>query len=521
MENPLSIYQIKTQNLVISAILTLAVFAICFSFFEIRYEVNDDLAMALIAKGYFSGSPDFHLVFINSLIGKLLVFLYSLNPIINWYACLLVFFQLISVFTINYCLLKLDKNKFLLVTAILFPTAYFIINLQFTHVCFLLSFAGILLFLSNKEDSKSLYFLSVIFLFLSSLIRFEMFILTLILSSTFIIKNLKTKNACFALLGLSILIGFARIYDVNSYQNADWKAFNEFNKIRGKVNDNPNVWYNLDGLAKNTKTDELDIILFLKAIYTDKFDTAKITEAYSFVRNNQNTWLGMSNLPEYFDYYGLLEISLLILLALAFYYDKSIGIPIILVNVLLAIILLDATPKPRVMLGAMIMVIILSIISLQKFNVNNKYFLVISLLILSYFSLQISNLVHSDSINVSELQNNKCYVAINPSNVAQGRDTSPFVQSNLESKNIVIGGWLTNSPLMIKQFENFGVSVTPHISLIDNDEINKKCLYIDRNNALTDSLFPHLIKYFKNRGKSIEVVSRSANLVIYQIKKEE
>ena len=49
------------------------------------FEENDDVMMCMIANGAYSGTPDYHLVYINVLYGMVLAGLYSLTTAIEWY----------------------------------------------------------------------------------------------------------------------------------------------------------------------------------------------------------------------------------------------------------------------------------------------------------------------------------------------------------------------------------------------------------------------------------------------------
>ena len=75
-----------------------------FVFFHIIYEQNDDLAMQFIANGYFTGTPDFHLVFINVIIGHFLSFLYTHFLGVEWYSLLMIALVLLSFFSNLFCI---------------------------------------------------------------------------------------------------------------------------------------------------------------------------------------------------------------------------------------------------------------------------------------------------------------------------------------------------------------------------------------------------------------------------------
>ena len=66
--------------------------------FSIRFETNDDVVMLMISSGAYSGTPDYHLVFINVIYGLLLKALYTIFPNMEWYTIL---FALLHIFSFS------------------------------------------------------------------------------------------------------------------------------------------------------------------------------------------------------------------------------------------------------------------------------------------------------------------------------------------------------------------------------------------------------------------------------------
>src|SRR6267142_3034143 len=67
------------------ALLNLTFFGAVLIFLVPDYETNDDLAMQLIASGFYTGHPSEYLVFTSFAIGWMLRLLYEFSGSFNWY----------------------------------------------------------------------------------------------------------------------------------------------------------------------------------------------------------------------------------------------------------------------------------------------------------------------------------------------------------------------------------------------------------------------------------------------------
>ena len=66
------------------------------------FEENDDIIMAMIANGSYSGVPDGHLFYINILYGNVLAWLYTLIPSIEWYTLAFAVLHILSMSVLSY-----------------------------------------------------------------------------------------------------------------------------------------------------------------------------------------------------------------------------------------------------------------------------------------------------------------------------------------------------------------------------------------------------------------------------------
>lgn len=91
---------ISRKRITFTYSLALGVWIVIFLFLawalSIRFESNDDVVMLMISSGAYSGTPDYHLVFINVIYGLLLKSLYFILPGLEWYTVLFCLLHIIS-----------------------------------------------------------------------------------------------------------------------------------------------------------------------------------------------------------------------------------------------------------------------------------------------------------------------------------------------------------------------------------------------------------------------------------------
>lgn len=228
-------------------IVNLILFCVFAIFLPIRYEENDDVIMCWIASGFYSGTPDPHLVFINYIFGLMISSLYKLNPNIEWYTILLYLIHVISVTVIVKVITETKKSKILIISFLILLYVLEIRNillLQFTTTSSIMAIAGLLLIVSSERTVR-LVFGGILFV-LASLIRFDAAMLVGFLFAVFYFYNNKLFKDLYSLKFITLVLLFilsTSLYGVNSIiykSNADWRYYFEYNKVRGKINDNPN-----------------------------------------------------------------------------------------------------------------------------------------------------------------------------------------------------------------------------------------------------------------------------------------
>ena len=236
-----------TKNkLLLSLGANLLLFVLLLLFFVPKFMTTDDLRMSLIISGkYGMLEASDYVLFSNVLIGKLLKFLFTIfksESLYGYYLLTLLFFANTAI---NYLLVKKQGFKMGIFYFLLFffsVSVFMILNLQFTIVACFLATTGVLFIASwnNLNEKKNLYlYLGSTFLLVSSLVRFDSFILILLLSAFYFLYDfLKGKRIKLSHYFLGAIVGLTFLlqqYSVNYYNSTD--HFYEFNAERAKITD--------------------------------------------------------------------------------------------------------------------------------------------------------------------------------------------------------------------------------------------------------------------------------------------
>lgn len=216
---------------------------------SIRFETNDDVVMLMISSGAYSGTPDFHLVFINVIYGLLLKGLYFILPGLEWYTILFCLLHIISFSIILWVYSKRITTAFgqlLLLLLLLVLQARFIVGLQFTTTAAIVACAGLSLYF---ERGKMVKFVGLFLFLIGSLIRFEAAMLCFGVYAPVMMFPLSGRirskcqflNTGLILSAILVLPMLARVVDAQVYRhNPEWRYYVDYNRVRGALNDNPN-----------------------------------------------------------------------------------------------------------------------------------------------------------------------------------------------------------------------------------------------------------------------------------------
>lgn len=229
-------YIVLAANIVYFTVMALAL--------PLGFEENDDVMMALIANGSYSGTPDFHLVYINVLYGMMLAGLYSLTTAIEWYTLSFAVLHILSMSCISYCLLTIPNRsrweRILWLVALYVLWARIIVALQFTTTAGLVCLAGCMLLL---RESKKARWSGAALVVIGALIRFMAAGLVGLLMAPIILYTYRfewRKYMAVAMM-LTAVVG-CRVFNQKMYdRDPEWKQYREYNQLRAQLNDNPNA----------------------------------------------------------------------------------------------------------------------------------------------------------------------------------------------------------------------------------------------------------------------------------------
>lgn len=238
----------RHSTLILSVLINVIIMVIIVLLFNPSFETNDDMAISNIVDGS-KGTYDFHLIFINCMIGYLLKWLYMTFAVVPWYAVLqyvIIFSSLTSLTYVMWDRIKAPycRCAFLAVLTWFAYEAYILI--QFSRTASIATIAGVILLLSNLFSRKLSVWRLVfgyILAILGSFYRMELCLaVTVLLSGIgvyFVLQLTDWKRGIFRAFaifaGLFVLIfGFYR-WDRSHYQSAEWKYYSEVFQLRSEL----------------------------------------------------------------------------------------------------------------------------------------------------------------------------------------------------------------------------------------------------------------------------------------------
>lgn len=214
-------------------------FALMAWLLPMRYEVNDDVMMCMIANGHFTNNPDGHLVFINAIYGWIVALLYCWIPSVEWYTILLCVIQVVASSGIICLVLRNDRIamvlKFLFLLFFYILWIRIIIDFQFTTTAGLLCFSGCLALLQPLRKWK-LY--GAFAICVSSLVRFHAAgLVGLICAPLFILDFVKDKKQLIWVSCVLLVVLGGLWADSFFYSRKEWVDYNKYNAVRSSIVD--------------------------------------------------------------------------------------------------------------------------------------------------------------------------------------------------------------------------------------------------------------------------------------------
>lgn len=126
---------------------------------SIKYEVSDDFLIELILSGGFTGTPDWHLMFSNPILGLFLYPFYLINPSVSWYFILQLILCFASYISISWVLSDKNNKIIAIVVTIILTMATagdLYILPQFTKTAAAAIISGSLLFLHGRFSENKI-----------------------------------------------------------------------------------------------------------------------------------------------------------------------------------------------------------------------------------------------------------------------------------------------------------------------------------------------------------------------------
>lgn len=261
-------------------------FAVMAWLLPLSFEENDDVMMAMIANGTYSGSPDYHLVYINVIYGAVLAALYSLTTAIEWYTLCFAILHICSMSVISYCILttpnraRWERILWLIVLYVLWTRV--IIALQFTTTAGIVCLAGCMLLLRGSWQAR---WSGVLLVIVAALIRFMAAGLVGLLMAPIIVYTyrLEWRKYIAAVVMLTAVVGCRMANKAVYDRDPEWKYYREYNQLRAQLNDNPNA-YRMTRAQLPKGIDPMDYQLLLRFVPdAEQIDLAAIRQLSAVV----------------------------------------------------------------------------------------------------------------------------------------------------------------------------------------------------------------------------------------------
>lgn len=507
-------------------IILLIVLGINLTFFILTLLTNDcyfstvdDSRMRDIASGAMTGEPDGHLIFILYPLGFLISCLYKIFPFIPWY----IFFEYlviyISLCIVLYTILRNANTFFTIILRIilyLFLISIFMKSMivfpQFTNVSAIAGATSVyIIFIYGDELANSRFFLKVLLISLicfCALYRFKVFLLMIPILIIVLVFKLQKKvlhiNILKIICIICVLLSSFKFIDYIAYSTKDYSYYKQYNQIRSLIND----YYSLPNYYEN-----IDIYNELNFTFTEYLaasnfsgllnDNLKIEELKTLVEISKRESTNEKSIKNAFNYFieqyksfDTFRWQILLLVILDFFYliyliikKNSIEFLIILALVSMGVFgslyfcyNLRFPQKIAESLWLPNILIITYALSYRLYPQKDRFITFIQFICLSFFIFQ-SNLNLQDKIYSTKL-NSSGYIYVenlartNPKNYyfydvysfSLATDKFSIEKETMLNPFCSLGGWLTGSPLLDKQFDLYGFTSISD-ALLNHDNV--------------------------------------------------
>ena len=363
------------------------------------FEENDDVVMCMIANGSYSGTPDYHLVFINVIYGHVLAWLYGITRAVEWYTLSFVILHIISMTVLAYCIVttrnrsRWERILWLFVLYILW--ARIIVALQFTTTAGLVCLAGCILLTRKSRWSP---WGGVLMVVIAGLIRFMAAGLVGVLMAPIIIYKLHLEwKRYIPLFVMVVLVLGCFAYNRHVYNSEpEWRYYREYNQLRAQLNDNPNA-HRLQPEQMPEGIDWMDYQLLLGFIPDpEQIDLPAIRQLSAVVNAipYKQQWRNLERLEKYAFELSVLLALLVLMIMTTGNYKKYIFLILysLFVIALIIHVSLDGFLKNRVFMCMLLPILMTDFMLLPNtIGKKRRYALCLAMLTLSGWYIYTTN----------------------------------------------------------------------------------------------------------------------------------
>lgn len=266
--------RIWRSNVIWAIGINLFFFLLILLFCDLKYEVSDDFVMATIMSGAHNrGEPNPHMIFVNVIIGYILIPFYKIFPQVSWYFVFQLAVLLVSFTLITYMLLEKNGKalgSMLTVMLLVFFADDAYILVQFTKTAAVVVMCASLVFIWSLFEGrkKILIVLSGILCIIGTMYRFSSIYLAggyllVVLAAEFWglyrkEKRWNKKGALIILCGAVLIAGAYLCREINTriYQSSEQYAeFLDYSRVRTQIVDVADYGYD----AYRQGLEELDV----------------------------------------------------------------------------------------------------------------------------------------------------------------------------------------------------------------------------------------------------------------------
>jgi hypothetical protein len=224
--------------------INLLLFTIFYSVFYSRFGTTDDIEMQMVLAGKMVlQEPSAYLRYTHIGVGWLLSSLYSSFPDTSWYTYCMVSAHLFGMTALLYAVLKLKSSFFRLATYLIFfaiGETVLLQELQFTSAALVLQIGAVMLLylaFSFKTPYKTWYISAFLMLIWGSMIRWETFLLAVILGTPLLLYSIsqqahqKFKHIAFCITIIITAWGIDQWHYSIHNQDEGWATFHRYKKL--------------------------------------------------------------------------------------------------------------------------------------------------------------------------------------------------------------------------------------------------------------------------------------------------